>query len=194
MIGALAKTSNVIAEGEVMQLAAQKRIETDEATYLRVISAKTAEFFATAAKVGALVANAAPEKVAALETYGLQVGIAFQLVDDALDYGGSSATIGKNAGDDFAEGKVTLPVILAYARGAADERSFWTRTMAEGRQGPEDFATAVELMVVRDALADTLMQARERAETAKAALAGFADGPFKRALMELADFSVARAF
>jgi len=193
VIGALAKTSNVIAEGEVMQLAAQKRLETGEDEYLAIITAKTAEFFATAAKIGAMVAGATDGDVASLETHGRELGIAFQLIDDALDYGGLTSAIGKNTGDDFAEGKVTLPVIYAFARGAADERAFWARTMADGDQTPDDLATALELLIVRDGLADTILRAHERVASAKAAIAHFPEGAYRQALVDLADFCVARA-
>lgn len=192
-LNVLANASAVIAEGEVMQLAAAKNLETSEETYLKVISAKTAALFAAAAEVGAMAANAAPEKVKALADYGRAIGIAFQLVDDALDYDSSAQTLGKNAGDDFREGKITLPVILAFARGAPDEQAFWTRVISE-TQREEDFEAAVDLLRLRDAIEDTLARATDYAEAAKDALNVFEDGPYKRALVALADFCVQRAY
>ncbi len=192
-LNVLANASAVIAEGEVMQLAAAKNLETSEETYLKVISAKTAALFAAAAEVGAMAANASPEKVQALSDYGRAIGVAFQLVDDALDYSSSAQTLGKNAGDDFREGKITLPVILAYERGAPDEQSFWRRVIAE-TQRDEDFDAAVDLIRLRDAIEDTLARASEYVEDAKRALGVFGDGPYKRALVALADFCVQRAY
>ncbi len=193
ILGVLANASAVIAEGEVLQLSAAKNLETTEDLYLKVISAKTAALFAAAAEVGAMAANASPEKVKALSDYGRAIGVAFQLVDDALDYDSSSSTLGKNAGDDFREGKITLPVILAYERGANDERAFWGRVISE-TQREEDFAAAVDLIRLRDAIEDTLTRAADYANAAKQALTVFPDGPYKRALMALADFCVSRAY
>lgn len=194
ILGVLANASAVIAEGEVMQLAATKNLETTEEIYLKVIAAKTAALFAAAAEVGALAAKADPARVKALADYGRAIGVAFQLVDDALDYGSSSAALGKNAGDDFREGKITLPVILAFERGAADERAFWSRVIADGTQRDEDFDAAVELIRLRDALDDTLARAAIYVAEAKQALTLFDDGPHKRALTALADFCLARAY
>ncbi len=194
ILGVLANASAIIAEGEVLQLASSKNLETTEETYLKVIESKTAALFAAAAEVGAMAAQAAPDKVAALAAYGRAIGVAFQLVDDAMDYAASSATIGKNAGDDFREGKITLPVILAHARGAGDERAFWARVMADDKQRPEDFAAAVDLIKLRDAIEDTVLRAGTYAAAAKLALDVFEEGPHKRALLALADFCVERAY
>jgi octaprenyl-diphosphate synthase len=194
ILGVLANASAIIAEGEVLQLASSKNLETTEETYLKVIESKTAALFAAAAEVGAMAAQAAPEKVAALAEYGRAIGVAFQLVDDAMDYAASSATIGKNAGDDFREGKITLPVILAHARGASDERAFWTRVIADDKQRPEDFAAAVDLIKLRDAIEDTVARAETYAAAAKLALGVFDEGPYKHALLALADFCVERAY
>jgi len=194
ILGVLANASAVIAEGEVMQLQAAKNLETTEETYLRVVEAKTAALFAAAAEVGAMAAKASPAKVKALADYGRAVGVAFQLVDDALDYSAASTTLGKNAGDDFREGKITLPIILAHARGATDERAFWKRVLAEGQQRDEDFAAAVDLLSLREAIEDTLARARSYVTAAKDALAVFEDGPYKQALLALAAFCVERAY
>jgi octaprenyl-diphosphate synthase len=194
ILGVLANASAVIAEGEVLQLASAKNLETTEDIYLKVIAAKTAALFAAAAEVGALAAKTSPERVKALSDYGRAIGVAFQLVDDALDYASSSATLGKNAGDDFREGKVTLPVILAYERGAPDERLFWKRVVSDGAQREEDFPAAVDLIKLRDAIEDTVERARGYVEAAKKSLAPFEDGPHKRALLALADFCLERAY
>ena len=194
ILGVLANASAIIAEGEVMQLAAAKNLETTEDIYLKVIESKTAALFAAAAEVGAMAAGADAAKVTALADYGRAIGVAFQLVDDALDYAASTDTIGKNAGDDFREGKITLPVILAFSRGASDERAFWTRVISEDKQRAEDFDAAVDLIKLRDAIEDTLARAATYARAAKDALGPFEDGPYKRALMALADFCVSRAY
>ena len=123
----LSTAASIIAEGEVMQLAAAKNLETTEDEYFAVIKAKTAALFSAAAEVGPVIAGATRTDRAALRSYGMNLGLAFQLIDDALDYGGSSQELGKNVGDDFREGKVTLPVILAYRRGTPAERDFWKR-------------------------------------------------------------------
>ncbi|BCW90163.1 Octaprenyl diphosphate synthase [Alphaproteobacteria bacterium SO-S41] len=194
ILGVLADASAVIAEGEVLQLASAKNLETTEETYLKVIESKTAALFAAAAEVGAMAAKVSPDKVKALAEYGRAIGVAFQLVDDALDYAASSDTMGKNAGDDFREGKITLPVILANARGATDERAFWLRVISDDKQRPEDFAAAVDLIKLRDAIEDTIDRARSYVAAAKDALSVFDDGPHKRALLALADFCVERAY
>src|SRR5690606_14386993 len=134
----IANAASIIAEGEVMQLAAAKDTSTTEDAYMRVIQAKTAALFAAAAEVGAVVADRGADEAAALESYGRNLGIAFQLVDDALDYSGRAATLGKNVGDDFREGKITLPVVLAFRRGDREERAFWRRTLQDGDQRDGD--------------------------------------------------------
>ena len=188
----LARASRVIAEGEVLQLTRALDLDLDEATYLEIVRGKTAELFAAAGQSGALVAGASPSGVEALRDYGLKLGYAFQLVDDALDYGGASAELGKNAGDDFREGKATLPLILAVRRTGARERGFWERAFSD-RSGVEaDFRRARELVVGTGALSATLELAQRYADEAKAALAGFARGPWREALEELADFAVSR--
>ncbi len=127
----LSSAAAVIAEGEVMQLAAAKNTATTEDEYLAVIRAKTAELFAAACEVGPVIGGRPKAEQAACRSYGMNLGIAFQLVDDALDYGGKAAKLGKNIGDDFREGKITLPVVLAYRRGSDSEREFWRRTLEQ---------------------------------------------------------------
>ena len=186
----LARASRVIAEGEVLQLTRALDLDLDEATYLEIVRGKTAELFAAAGQSGALVAGASAAGVAALRDYGLKLGYAFQLVDDALDYGGASAELGKNAGDDFREGKATLPLILAVRRTGARERAFWERAFRS--KADADFRRARELVVGTGALGATLELAQRYADEAKAALSSFARGPWREALEELADFAVSR--
>lgn len=188
----LAHASSVIAEGEVLQLTRAHDLNLDQATYLQIIQAKTAELFAAAAESGAVSAGASEEKIAALRSYGLNLGLAFQLVDDALDYGGSSETLGKNAGDDFREGKATLPLLLAIARSGPREAEFWERAIGRREQTEADFRRGRELIVGTGALQATYDVAFRYADQAKAALETFPQGPMREALEELADFSVSR--
>jgi octaprenyl-diphosphate synthase len=190
----LSNAAAVIAEGEVLQLAASHDTSTTEDAYLQVIGAKTAALFAAAAEVGAVIASRPRDEQAALDSYGRNLGIAFQLVDDALDYSGKQALMGKSVGDDFREGKITLPVVLSYRRGAAEERNFWKRTLENGDQTADDLIYAQKLMDRHDAIADTVERARHYGDIARDALAIFPDGPYKAALLEAVDFCVARAY
>ncbi|MCA3267586.1 MAG: polyprenyl synthetase family protein, partial [Azospirillum sp.] len=194
VLGILSTASATIAEGEVLQLATANDTETSEQAYLEVVSAKTAALFAAACRVGAAVADRPKAEEDALETYGLNLGIAFQLVDDVLDYGASSADMGKNSGDDFRDGKITLPVVLSFLRGEESERVFWRRTLEELDQKEGDFAHALELMRKHRALDDTIERARHYGRIARDALGIFADGPEKRALVELVDFAIQRGY
>jgi octaprenyl-diphosphate synthase len=191
-LGILARASRVIAEGEVMQLTGAHDVNLTESLYLQIISAKTAELFAAAAEAGATAADAAPAEIAALRDYGLKLGLAFQLVDDALDYGGISERLGKDAGDDFREGKATLPMILALARADDKQKAFWTRTIDRREQREGDFKRARELVLATGALESTLDCAAAYAEDAKRALLRFSPGPWREALSDLADFAVSR--
>jgi len=182
----------VIAEGEVLQLTRAHDLDLSQELYLEIIQAKTAELFAAAAECGAVSAGAPPERCRALRKFGMDLGIAFQLVDDALDYASNSATLGKNAGDDFREGKATLPLLLAMQRSGAAEREFWVRTVDRREQTDEDFVRACELMRQTGALQSTLDLARSYAESAKAALADFPANDWRPALADLADFAVSR--
>jgi len=188
----LSDASAVIAEGEVLQLTTAHDLTTDLGRYDQVIRGKTAALFAAATEVGGVIAGAAPEKVEALRIYGDGLGMAFQLADDLLDYGGSTAALGKNTGDDFREGKVTLPVILAYSRGDAGARDFWRRTIARGKVLDGDLERAQAYLCETDALGDTQAAARCHAERALAALAAFAPGEMRKALEDIVDFVVAR--
>jgi octaprenyl-diphosphate synthase len=190
----LSHASAVIAEGEVDQLTAQRRIETGEDHYLEIISAKTAALFAAACRVSPVVAEASEDAEDALEAYGKNLGIAFQLSDDVIDYASDSATMGKGVGDDFRDGKMTLPVILAYARGGEQDRAFWRAAIGGERTSDQDLAQAILHLKETDALADTLERARQYARRAIDALAMFPASKAKSALTEAAEFAVSRAY
>jgi len=190
----LSHASAVIAEGEVDQLSAQRQVETSEEHYLHIINAKTAALFAAACRIAPVVAEAGEEAEEALEAYGRYLGIAFQLVDDAIDYSSDEATMGKGQGDDFRDGKVTLPVILAYARGSAGDRAFWKAAMQGERVSDEDLIQATRLIHDCGALDDTLERARHYGRRAIDALAPFPAGRAKAALAEAVEFAVARAY
>jgi len=188
----LANASAVIAEGEVLQLSTAHDLATDQARYEQVIHGKTAALFEAAAKVGGVIAGAPEEQIEALETYGRGLGMAFQLSDDFLDYGGDSETLGKNTGDDFREGKVTLPVILAVARGDAEAGEFWRRTIGKGKQEPGDLDRAMKHLAETGALDRTRAEARRHADTAIAALTIFSPSATRAALEGIAAFVVGR--
>ena len=190
----LSHASAVIAEGEVEQLTAQRQIETDEEHYLEIISAKTAALFAAACRVSPVVAEANEDLELALESYGRNLGIAFQLTDDVIDYASDSAIMGKGVGDDFRDGKMTLPVILAYARGNEADRAFWRTAISGDRTSDEDLAHATSLIRASDALADTVERARYYARRAIDSLAVFPASKARSALIEAAEFSVSRAY
>ena len=189
----LSSAAVVIAEGEVMQLSAAKDTQTTEDAYLAVIRAKTAALFAAACEVGPILAGRPKADIAACSAYGMNLGVAFQLVDDALDYGGSSAKLGKNVGDDFREGKITLPVVLAVRRGSDAERVFWRRTLEQGEIAEGDLETALATMRRHGALEDTIARARHYGAMARDALALFPKSAWKQALLDVVDFCISRA-
>lgn len=188
----LAQASRVIAEGEVLQLMRSHDLNLSQAVYLEIIAAKTAELFAAAAEAGAVSAGVDAEKSKALRDYGMSLGLAFQLADDALDYGGATETLGKNAGDDFREGKATLPLLLAISRSGPREAEFWERAIGRREQTEADFRRARELIIGTGALDATLDLAAEYADKAKAALSVFPANDWRESLESLADFAVSR--
>jgi octaprenyl-diphosphate synthase len=190
----LSQASAVIAEGEVNQLTAQRQIRIGEDRYLAIIGAKTAALFAAACRISAIVAERGEADEEALDAYGRNLGIAFQLVDDAIDYASDEAVMGKEVGDDFRDGKVTLPVILAYARGSAEERSFWEAAITGQKSGEADLARAKSLLIGHGTIADTLDRARHYAQRAIDAIARFPAGQARSAMEEAALFAVARAY
>ncbi|MDF2140977.1 polyprenyl synthetase family protein [Paenirhodobacter sp. CAU 1674] len=192
VLNILANASAVIAEGEVLQLTAAQDLGTTEEIYLKVIRGKTAALFSAATEVGGVIAGAPEDQVRALFDYGDALGIAFQMVDDLLDYGGATEVIGKNVGDDFRERKLTLPVIKAIARADATERAFWTRTIEKGQQAEGDLEQAMALMRAHGTLEATRAEAIAWADRARAALAPLPAHPLRGMLDDLADFVVAR--
>ncbi|WP_118133851.1 polyprenyl synthetase family protein [Oceanicella sp. SM1341] len=192
VLSILSNASAVIAEGEVLQLAKARSLEMDEATYMQVIRGKTAALFAAACEAGAEIASAAPAHVAALRDYGNALGISFQIADDLLDYGGKTAQLGKNTGDDFREGKVTLPVLYALEAADAGERAFWTRVIETGEQREGDLEQAIALMQRHGALERTRERALDISAEAKARLEDLPRGELTSLLADLADFVVSR--
>ena len=195
-LGVLSSASSVIAEGEVQQLAGLRDVEMSRETYSQVIGAKTATLFAAAAEVSPILAGRTKRRQNALRTYGMELGLAFQIVDDVLDYGGMESALGKSVGDDFREGKMTLPVILAYAKAKKKKDeiaiSFWQRVITENDQRPVDLEHALSLLRKENAIEDSLAAAEVHSQNAIKALAGFKKGPWKSALIDLAAFVVSR--
>ena len=190
----LSHASAVIAEGEVDQLTAQRQIDTDEDHYLDIISAKTAALFAAACRVAPVVAEVGEEAELALESYGRNLGIALQLTDDVIDYASNEAVMRKGVGDDFRDGKMTLPVILAYSRGKATDREFWKAAISGERVEDGDLAHAVGLLEATGALSDTLDRAQRYGRRAIDALAPFPASRAKSAMIEAVEFAIARAY
>ncbi len=194
VLNILSHASAVIAEGEVEQLTAQRQIDTGEEQYLQIVCAKTAVLFAAACRVAPIVAEGSEEAELALDAYGRNLGIAFQVTDDVIDYASDAETMGKGVGDDFRDGKMTLPVILAYARGSERDRAFWRAAIGSERVSDADLAEATALLDATGALADTLERARQYARRAIDALAPFPASRAKQAMVEAAQFAVTRAF
>ncbi len=189
----LSNAAAVIAEGEVNQLAASQKLATTEDEYLSIVSAKTASLFAASAEVGPVLAGRPASERAAFRSYGANLGLVFQLIDDVLDYGGNANDLGKAIGDDFREGKITLPLVLAYRRGSDEDRAFWQRAVEQSDIGEGDLAHAIALMKRHQALDDTIDRARHFGAVARDALAPFPKSAFKSALLEVVDFCIERA-
>jgi octaprenyl-diphosphate synthase len=194
VLAILSRASSVIAEGEVLQLMTANDTETSEDAYLEVIRSKTAALFAAACRIGGVVADRPKVEEEALDSYGLNLGIAFQLIDDVLDYSAKQAVLGKTVGDDFREGKITLPIILAFRRGDDEEREFWRRTVERLEQQDGDLERAIALMEKHGSLADTIARARHYGEVARDALGIFPDGALKQAMIDVIDFCIERAY
>ena len=188
----LSNAAATIAEGEVLQLTAAQNLATTEEIYLQVVRGKTAALFSAATEVGGVIAGVPEDQVRALHTYGDALGIAFQIVDDLLDYGGDAQATGKNVGDDFRERKLTLPVIKAVALADSEERAFWTRVIEKGKQGDGDLDHALALLARHGTMEATRADALGWATRAKDALAVLPDHPIRDMLGDLADYVVAR--
>ncbi|NQV98240.1 MAG: polyprenyl synthetase family protein [Rhodospirillales bacterium] len=190
----LSHASSVIAEGEVLQLMTTNDTQTSEDTYLEVIKAKTAQLFAAACQIGAVVADRPRVEEEALESYGMNLGIAFQLIDDVLDYSAKQAVLGKSVGDDFKEGKISLPVVLAFRRGDEEERKFWRRTLEDLDQSEGDFEHALNLMGKHGALKDSVARARHYGSIARDSLGIFEESEIKTIFGDLIDFCIERVY
>lgn len=193
VLGILSTAAATIAEGEVLQLTTQNDLSTTRERYLDVVRGKTAALFAAACEVGGVVAGRADRECLALRDYGVNLGMAFQIVDDALDYAADQDTLGKTVGDDFREGKITLPVLAAYEFGDQAERTFWERTIEAGEQTEHDLGRALELIAAGGAISATLGTASDFAAAAKRALSGFPPSELQRTLLAVADYTVSRA-
>jgi len=191
-LGILSKASSVIAEGEVHQLAALRDITMSEDAYMQVIGAKTAALFAAATEVAPVIAERSNSERMVLRDYGQKLGLAFQLVDDALDYGGFESALGKSIGDDFREGKVTLPIIRALKDADTDDKAFWQRVIVDNNQEDVDFEKAVSILRKAGALRSTLDLARQFANEARDSLKVFPENAWRTTLEDLADFVVER--
>jgi octaprenyl-diphosphate synthase len=190
----LSGASAVIAEGEVAQLMTANNLQTTEEAYLRVVTAKTAALFAAAAEVGGVVAGRPDDEVEALRRYGEGLGTAFQLIDDALDYSAREAVLGKSVGDDFRDGKITLPVLRAFHRGSAEERRFWRRTLEQSEQHEGDLARSIELLERHGAIGECAALALEHGERARDQLERFPDSSARDSMVDLVNFAVERAY
>jgi octaprenyl-diphosphate synthase len=190
----LSNAAVVISEGEVMQLAATGNIGGGEENYIKIISAKTAELFAAACQVGGVIAQKNDKEIEALRLFGLNLGVAFQIVDDVLDYYSCDNKMGKNSGDDFRERKVTLPIMLAYQRGTPEERAFWERTIDNGIQSQGDIETAIGFVKNNNVIEDVMAKAGEYVDSARSALDVFPESEIKDALIDVLNFAVEREF
>ena len=189
----LADASATISEAEVHQLVTQHDLDIGDETYLKIIRGKTAVLFAAAAKIGAVIAGGTDAQISACERYGDALGIGFQIMDDLLDYTGSSLRLGKNVGDDFRDRKVTLPVIRACQTASQQESNFWNRVFVKGQQASGDLEHALALLSKRGIFEKVAQEARDWATHAKKELGNMQSLPIGKFLCKLADLSVARS-
>jgi octaprenyl-diphosphate synthase len=194
VLSILSRASAIIAEGEVLQLVTSNDVATTEDAYLEVINAKTAQLFAAASRIGAVVSDRSEAEAQALESFGRNLGIAFQLIDDMLDYSAKQSELGKSVGDDFRDGKITLSVVLALRAADDREREFWRRTLEDSEQRDGDLDHAIELMRRHGTFAATLERAREYGDAARRALSTFRDSPERQALDEVSEFRLERGY
>ncbi len=190
----LADTSVIISEGEVLELANDKNLEINEDLYFDVVNAKTASLFSAASQVGAISANASKTEVDALKSFGTNFGMTFQLVDDAIDYSSNKKILGKNIGDDFKEGKITLPIILAYGRSNDKEKKFWKRTISNLEQENGDFNQALQIINKYQCIEDTITRANHFSNVAIDSIDIFKDNQYKDKLVSLVSTSISRIF
>ena len=190
----LADTSVVISEGEVLELANDKNLEINENIYFEVVNAKTASLFSAACQVGSISALGTEAEVNALKSFGTNFGMTFQLIDDAIDYSSNKKILGKNTGDDFKEGKITLPIILAYGRSNDKEKKFWERTISDLNQNDGDFEMALEIINKYQCIEDTLTRANHFSNVAVDSVDIFKDNIYKEKLVSLVSKSVSRIY
>ena len=188
----LADTSVIISEGEILELSNDKNPAINENIYFEVIDGKTASLFSASCKIGAMSANTTIEKIEALKSFGTNFGMSFQLIDDAIDYSSSSNNLGKNIGDDFKQGKVTLPIILAYLRSNNNEKEFWKKTIENLHQDQDDFEKAISIIKKYDCIKDTIERANHFANIAKDSLGAFNESDYKAILINLVNSSLKR--
>ena len=188
----LADTSVIISEGEILELSNDKDPTINEDIYFDVINGKTASLFSAACQVGAMSANVSNEKIEALKSFGTNFGMSYQLIDDAIDYSSSSLELGKNKGDDFKEGKVTLPIILAYLRSNNEEKKFWKKTIENLNQEKNDFEVAMKIINKYNCINDTIDRAKHFANIAVDSLGVFDNTIFKEALVNLVNAGIKR--
>ena len=188
----LADTSVIISEGEILELNNDKDPTINEDIYFEVINDKTASLFSAACQVGCISANSSTKEVESIKSFGTNFGMAFQLIDDAIDYYSTNDSLGKNVGDDFKEGKITLPIILAYLRSNNEEKKFWNKTIVNLKQNKDDLSQAIKLMKKYDCISDTIERARHFANVAMDSLGTFKNNEFKKALINLIQSSLNR--
>ena len=188
----IADTTNKIAEGEVLQLIAKNNPEFSEVSYMQVIESKTAILFQAAAQCGALLGNVEPDIEAALTEFGVRIGTAFQLIDDVLDYAGDAADLGKNIGDDLAEGKPTLPLIYAMENGTGSEKDLIREALKNEQLSEQILQDVIEIVRNSGGLEYTKNQANTHAQAAQKCLAGLPESQFRHAMEAMVDFSVNR--
>jgi octaprenyl-diphosphate synthase len=194
VLGIVADACAVISEGEVLQLVVTNDLSTDEERYMQVVSSKTATLFSAAMQLGAVLTECTEEEVTQVANYGLLLGQAYQVVDDALDYSATQETLGKTIGDDFQEGKITLPVIHAYAEGSEEERAFWRLCLEDTNHPEGGLQKAIQIIKDRGSLDYAMKKARELAEQAKAQLMTFPPSLERDTMLKLADFAVDRSY
>ena len=190
----LADTSVIISEGEVLELVNDKNLEINEDIYFDVVNAKTASLFSAASQVGAISANATEAEINALKSFGTNFGMTFQLVDDAIDYSSNKKILGKNTGDDFKEGKITLPIILAFGRSNEKEKKFWKRTISNLDQKNGDFDYALEIINKYQCIEDTITRAKHFSNVAIDSIDIFKNNEYKRKLVSLVSTSISRIY
>jgi len=188
----LSDTSVVISEGEVLEISNDKNLEMNQDTYFQVINGKTASLFSAACQVGGISGGAKDNEHQALKSFGTNFGMAFQLIDDAIDYSSNSKTMGKNIGDDFKEGKITLPIILAYGRSKNEEKKFLQNVISNPKEDQKNFKLTKELLIKYKCIEDTLIRANHFADVAIDSLSIFNDNEYKEALIKLIDTSIKR--